>query len=277
MKTWWAGNFVLVLIGLVSTLNASAAGEQVQVGVNRWLEVRRPIGQVLYSRGQTSQPARSGRRLQAVGDTITTKQGSSAVLAIDIGTGFINVSENTSITIQKLLTGKNGERITQLQVKAGQVRLQVRKFTNSASQLEIHTPAGVTGVRGTEFGVSVQENGKMGVATMQGIVATNAQGQTVPVNAGFQNVTIPGEPPSPPVPLREDTRLNIRQLVPQGNQVRIVGNVDSVNILIIAQQSQNTDKNGNFEVTVPLATNKKVAAIVVTPLGKKQFYELVVP
>lgn len=277
MKTWWACNFTLVLVGVVGTLRASATGDQLQVSVDRWLEVRRPMGQVLYSRGQTSQAARNGIRLQAVGDTITTKQGSSAVLAIDIGTGFIKVSENTTIQVQKLLTGKRGERITQLQVKAGQVALQVRPFTNSASRLEINTPAGVAGVRGTEFGVSVQQNGKMGVATMKGGVATDAQGQTVLVKAGFQNITIPGEPPSAPVPLREDTRLNIRQLVANGNQVRIVGTVDPVNLLAIAKQPQNTDKSGNFDITVPLLPNRRVEAIVVTPLGKQQLYQLAVP
>ncbi|BAZ27991.1 hypothetical protein NIES4074_04210 [Cylindrospermum sp. NIES-4074] len=277
MKTWWACNFTLVLVGVVSSLRASAAGDQLQVSVDRWLEVRRPMGQVLYSRGQTSQAARNGIRLQAVGDTITTKQGSSTVLAIDIGTGFIKVSENTTVQIQKLLTGKSGERITQLQVKAGQVALQVRPFTNSASRLEINTPAGVAGVRGTEFGVSVQQNGKMGVATMKGGVATDAQGQTVLVKAGFQNITIPGEPPSAPVPLREDTRLNIRQLVANGNQVRIVGTVDPVNLLAIAKQPQNTDKSGNFDITVPLLPNRRVEAVVVTPLGKQQLYQLAVP
>jgi hypothetical protein len=277
MKTWWACNFTLVLVGLAGSLRASAAGDQLQVSVDRWLEVRRPMGQVLYSRGQTSQAARNGIRLQAVGDTITTKQGSSTVLAIDIGTGFIKVSENTTVQIQKLLTGKSGERITQLQVKAGQVALQVRPFTNSASRLEINTPAGVAGVRGTEFGVSVQQNGKMGVATMKGGVATDAQGQTVLVKAGFQNITIPGEPPSAPVPLREDTRLNIRQLVANGNQVRIVGTVDPVNLLAIAKQPQNTDKSGNFDITVPLLPNRRVEAVVVTPLGKQQLYQLAVP
>jgi hypothetical protein len=277
MKTWWAGNFILVLVGVVGTLRASAVDDQLQVSVNRWLEVRRPIGQVLYSRGQKSQPARSGMRLQAVGDAITTKQSSSTILAIDQGTGFINVSENSNINVQKLLKGRAGEHITQLQVKAGQVRLQVRPFTNSTSRLEIQTPAGVAGVRGTEFGVSVQQNGKMGVATIKGGVATNAQGQTVLVGAGFQNITIPGEPPSAPVPLREDTRLNIRQLVANGSQVRIVGIVDPVNLLTIAKQTQNTDKSGNFDITVPLLANRRVEAVVVTPLGKKQVYELAVP
>jgi len=276
MKPVWTGNLILVMVGLVSSLLASAA-DKLEVKGDRWIEVRRTIGQVVYSRGKTSQAARKGIQLQLVGDTITTKQGASAVLAVDIGTGFIRVSENTTITVQKLFTGRGGERITELVVKNGQVRLQLRPLTDANSRVEVHTPAGVAGVRGTDFGVSVQDDGKMGVATQTGSVATNAQAQTVLVKAGFQNLTIPGQPPSQAVPLREDTRLNISQLIADGGQVRIVGTVDSVNLVIIAKESPNVDANGKFDLTVPLTPNRKIEAVVVTPLGKKQLYQLAVP
>ncbi|MEA5616826.1 FecR domain-containing protein [Cronbergia sp. UHCC 0137] len=277
MKNLWTCNLTLLLVGLVSTLQASAANNQLQVKVNRWIEVRRAVGQVRYLRGQTSKPASRGMRLQAVGEGISTGRGSSAVLAIDVGTGFINISENTQLIISKLQTGRGGARITELQVKNGQVRLQIRPLTNSSSRIEIHTPAGVAGVRGTLFGVSVKESGITGVATKEGGVATIAQGKTILVNANYQNLTIPGEPPSDPVPLREDTRLNISELVANGSQVRIVGTVDSVNLLMIAKQQQKIDFRGKFDVTVPLPPNRKVEAVVVTPLGRKQLYQLAVP
>jgi hypothetical protein len=277
MKTGWTGNLILVVLGLVSTINASVANDKLQVKVNRWIEVRRTTGQVMYTRGQTSQLARKGIRLQSVGDTISTGSGSSAELAIDIGTGTIKVSENTNIKISKLQTGSKGERITELQVNSGQVRLQLRLLTNSASRINIKTPAGIAGVRGTTFGVSVQEDGKMGVGTKEGSVATNAQGRTVLVNGGFQNLTIPGKPPSAAIPLREDTRLNISQLAANGNQVRVIGTIDPVNLLIISQQRQNVDANGKFNINVPLPPNRRVRAMVVTPLGKQQLYELAVP
>jgi len=276
MKTFWTSNLILVVVGLVGCLNASAA-DKLEVKGDRWIEVRRTIGQVFYSRGQTSQPARKGIQLKLVGDTITTKQGASAVLAIDIGTGLIRVSENTTLTVQKLLTGRGGERITELQLKTGQVRLQLRPLTDTNSRVEIHTPAGVAGVRGTDFGVSVQDDGKMGTGTQKGSVATAAQGKTVLVKGGFQNLIIPGQPPSKAVPLREDTHLKIIQLVADGNQVRIAGTVDPVNLLIIAKERQNIDSNGKFDLTLSLPPNRRVEAVVVTPLGKKQLYQLAVP
>jgi FecR protein len=276
MKKWWTYILIFITIGLITSLQTSAANP-VRININHWLEVRRPQGEVIYSLGQTVQKATNGMRLQTVGETITTKQGSSVVLAIDLATGIVKVAENTTVTIKKLESGNKGQRITELEVKSGQINLQIRPLTNNTSRIEIKTLAGIAGVRGTEFGVSVQENGKMGIATRKGAVATTAQNQTRLVKAGFQNVTIPGQPPSIPVPIKEDTRLNINQLLADGNQVKIVGRVDPVNLLIFNQQPQNVDINGKFDIIVPLPTNRQVEVIVKTPLGKQQLYQLIVP
>ncbi|WP_017654731.1 FecR family protein [Fortiea contorta] len=275
MKNWCI-YAALTLIGVIYT-PPSIANEQIQVRIERWLEVRHLTGTVLYSRGGNFQPAVNGMRLQAVGDTISTKENSRTILALDSGMGFIQVSENTTLTVLELQAAKSGGKITQLAVKAGQVRLQVRPFTNPASRLEIHTPVGISGVRGTEFGVTVQPNGKTSVATLEGGVATAAQGQTVLVNAGFQNFTAQGEPPSIPVPIQENTHLNLSQIITHKHQVRVVGNIDPVNMLKIVQHTVNTDTKGKFDITVPLSANRRIKALVITPLGKKQLYELAVP
>ncbi|NET72344.1 MAG: iron dicitrate transport regulator FecR [Sphaerospermopsis sp. SIO1G2] len=257
-------------------MNASSA-DTFRVKVNRWLELRRSRGQVIYVSGQKSQPAKKGLRLKSVGDTIITKKGGSAVLAIDVGTGFVNIAENTIVSVNKLSKEPDGGRITQLLVKSGQVRLQLRRLTHDTSRVEISTPAGVAGVRGTEFGVSVQDNGKTGVGTKTGSVATSAQGKTVLVNAGFQNLTIPGKPPTPPVPLRDNPSLNVIQLVASGNQVRIVGTVDPVNLVKVFQKPIDIEPSGKFDITVPLPPNRQVEAQVITPLGTQQPYQLAVP
>jgi len=275
MKAWFAG-LMVGIVGLVIAFHALAA-DPLRVKSYRWLEVRHSIGQVIYSHGQISQPVHKGTRLQSVGDTISTKKGSSVVLGIDTATGLVKVAENTTLTVKRLERGNNGQNITELQVLSGQVKLQIRPLTNNASSVEIKTRAGVAGVRGTEFGVSVQDDGRTGVATKKGAVATSARGETVLVKAGFQNLTIPGQPPSPPVPLREDIRLNISQLLARNGQVQIVGNVDPVNLLLINQQRQNVDSNGKFDITVPLPSDRKLEAIVLTPLGTKQIYQLRVP
>ncbi|WP_371260430.1 FecR family protein [Anabaena sp. 90] len=190
----------------------------------------------------------------------------------------MEVAENTKLQIQKLHSTSNNGKVTELLLTGGQVRLKVRPLNNRESRLEIKTPAGITGVRGTEFGVSVQPSGKTGVATLKGQVVTSAQGKTVSVNKGFQSFVIPGKPPSPPVRLRDDTSLQIKILADMGNQqAKIAGKVDPVNLVILANESLITNQNGEFEVITALPNNRKIAVSITTPLGKKQKYELAVP
>lgn len=278
MKRRW----VLVLLVVVTSLlivHQDLVAKVLSVRTNRWLEVRQVVGTATYYRGrQSPQLARIGTRLQAVGDTLKTNPQSSLVLAVDTGIGFVNVAENTTIRVQQLQAIADGGRVTRLEVSGGQARLRVRPFTRPSSRLEIRTPAGLSGVRGTEFGVSVQPDGKTGVATLEGRVVAEAQGQAVDVGAKFQSLIVPGEPPSPPTPLTEDTRLQLRLLTTLGNRrARIAGQVDPVNLLLIAETPQTLNRSGEFDITVPLPDNQRIQAVVITPLGKRQVYELAVP
>ena len=138
------------------------------VATQQWLEVRDVRGQVSFQDAGSSRAARPGMRLQAVGDRIETASNSSARLAIDTGAGFVNLSENTTLRIQSFQSFPSGGRLTRLQILAGQARLEVRPFTNPDSGLEVETPAGWSGVRGTEFGIAVRPDGTTGVATLEG-------------------------------------------------------------------------------------------------------------
>lgn len=265
-----------ILVLLWNTIS-NASSRSLPVRVNRWLELQQMTGQVNYQRGQLVRPAHIGQKLQAVGEGIETGKQSTASLAVDTGIGVISVGEQTKLRIQDLQVTPDHGHITQLQVMGGQVRLKVRRFTNPNSRLEIETPSGLSGVRGTEFGVSVQPNGKTGLATLQGNVVASAQGQAIPVNAGFQNLTIPGEPPSPAVPLRDDPGLQVRVLKEIQHGVRIVrfiGKTDPVNTLLIEGVPQATDREGHFDIQLPVPSKPHYTAVVTTPLGKQQVYEL---
>jgi hypothetical protein len=264
------------IVGLLLKTQYSVAN-RVPVRINRWLEVRQMAGSVSYQRGRAAQPAQIGTRLQEVGDTLSTGSQSNARLSVDTGIGFLQVAEDTIVRVQRLQVVPDGGRITHLEVPQGQVRLQIRPLTHPSSEVEIHTPAGVSGVRGTDFGVSIQPDGKMGVATLEGGVVVEAQQVSVPINQGFQNLTIPGEPPLPPVPLTEDTRLDVQRLATEGQAVYIQGQVDPVNLLILANTPQTLSRTGRFASQVALPRNRRVEAVVITPLGKRQVYELVVP
>ncbi|UBF25241.1 FecR family protein [Kovacikia minuta CCNUW1] len=262
------------------TSHVPLASLPLQVRVDRWLEIRQIVGSVFYSRQQITQPARVGMQLQQPGEGVLTAARSRTVLAVDTGIGFIDVAERTVLRVQKLQKLPDGGHITHLQVISGQARLRVRRFTHNSSELEIQTPAGWSAVRGTVFGLTVHPDGKTGLATREGKVTTNAQGKTVPVSAGFQNLTIPGEPPSPPVPipLKPNTRLQLQILIAVSHQAaRIVGRIDPVNLLIIGDQPQIVDRNGRFDLTVAMAANRRIPVVVITPLGQQQAYELAVP
>jgi FecR protein len=275
LRTIFPGGLVAVIT--VLTVTQSMAQNRIQVRINRWLEVQNPVGTVTLSYNAKTQPARAGDRLQAVGDTIATGQKSTATLMVDIGIGFVTLAEKTRLQVQSLEVAPSAGHITRLQVTQGQARLKLRRFTNPDSRLEIITPAGLSGVRGTEFGLSVQPLGKTAIATLEGAVVSAAQGKEVKVSAGFQNFTIPGEPPSDPVPLRDDPSLQYdfeKTIVNGVRKIRLVGQVDPVNSVTVNGVTQVVDRNGRFVVPYAARSYLKVKVVVTTPLGTEKLHEL---
>ena len=286
-----------LVVGLMLAIAAATAGALTLQG-SRWLAVDQLSGQVSLTPYQGDRrQARIGDRLSNVGDILATGADASARLEVDAQTGFVTLAENTQVQVQALSMTRNGGRITELTVSKGQVRLRVRPLTNPGTRLEIHTPSGVSGVRGTDFGVTVPPNGQTGVATLEGSVATSAQGQTVAVVANTQSIVFPGEPPIPLEPLKDDPTLFIERLsLLSGSadsskpvMVRLVGYTDKVNLLEVNNALRELSRTGRFDLAVPLFEdstthnpqnnpgNRYVQATVTTPLGKKQQYELVVP
>lgn len=269
---------LLLLVLVVFSWTGRSLAQLGSVRVDRWLEVRNLTGNVSYRHGQTARAARLQDRLSAVGDAIITGRNSTANLAIDTGLGYVQIAESTTVQIQQISRATDGGRITRLRVTGGQARLQIRRLTHRGSTVEVETPAGISGVRGTVFGVGVQPDGKTGVATLEGRVVTAAQGEEVSISAGLQSLVVPGLPPSPPVPLREDPRLDLRLLTAvDAGTIRILGQIDPVNLLLINQEPQIVDLTGAFDLQVPSLGDRHVAVTVITPLGTRREYQLTVP
>jgi hypothetical protein len=263
---------------LMVAAEAALAQKTVEVRINRWLEVQQLTGSVSLALRSGARSAQVGDRLSQVGDRITTGPGAFTKLALDTGVGTIEVAENTQVQIQTLDPPLPDQgRVTRLTVSRGRVRLRLRSFTSPNSRLEIQTPAGVSGVRGTEFGVSVQPSGKTGTAVLNGRVASTAQSQSVDIDANFQSVTMVGEPPQPPTPLTDDTSLDYqleRKIVGQRRQLTLVGKIDPVNSLLINGAAVNTDREGRFRHPIPMTSFPKLNLLVTTPLGKEKTYDL---
>lgn len=269
---------IVALMGLTLLL-APAYGQLWRIQGSRWLSVAQVRGNVeIVSLGDSPRRASRGDRLSQVGDQIITGQNSSARLTVDQGIASISVAERTQMQVRALGITQTGGYITELLIIQGQARLQVRPFTNPDSKLEIYTPAGVSGVRGTEFGIAVQPDGKTGLATLEGSVALSAQNQTVLVSGDQQSTVIPGEPPTAPEPLRNDPTLSVTILKPiGGGEVRVSGITDPTNLLEVREELRTLNEDGQFNLTVTIPPDRRIKAKVTTPLGTQQAYELLVP
>ncbi|MGI0492919.1 FecR family protein [Alkalinema pantanalense CENA528] len=274
-KQW--GTAGLVVVTILGWPSASLSQSTLSVRVQKWLQVQEISGTVTISTPRGTRPAKIGDRLQAVGDSITTGQRSRAKLLVDTAIGTIEVAENTKLQVQNLSAVTDQGRITRLAIPYGRARLKLRKFTSPNSRLEIQTPAGINGVRGTEFGLAIQPSGKTGLAVLEGTVSSEAQSQEVSVPGGFQSFTVPGDAPAPVVPLREDTNLNyqLQKLVNRGiRRIKLVGQVDPVNFVTVNGTPLDTDPTGQFAVFFPAPSHLKIQVVVTTPLGTEKRYDI---
>ena len=268
----------VILASILMSTSSTIAQPPLQLLVKRFIIIRSLAGTVQYRAENSTSTAQVGQRLTEVGDAIITGKNSSATLAIDEGIGTIQVSEKTELSIERLQRS-NGGFVTQLKINGGQIRLKIRPFTNSNSKIEVITPAGVSGVRGTEFGVSVLPSGKTGLATLNGKVTLEAQSVVVNVDRGLQSTVITKEPPSPPSPLINDPTVTLDMIARRdgGRSVQLMGKTDSVNLILIGDTIIETDRTGNFNVVVLLPNDRRLPLLSTTPLGRKQSYVIQVP
>lgn len=245
---------------------------------DRWLAIDDLSGNVQLITGEQRRAARKGDRLASVGDTLITSANASARLAIDEEVGSVTMAQNSHLRIQSLSITQSGGRVTELEVVRGQVRLRVRPFTSPDSRLEIYTPVGISGVRGTDFGVTVQPDGQTAIVTKTGSVAATAQGETVLVEAGLQSIIRPSEPPTQAEPFRDDPTLQIDELRAISRATaRIVGSTDPANLVKVNGETQSFDETGRFDFEVSISRDRRIQAEVTTPLGTQQEYQLLVP
>ncbi|MDJ0702053.1 MAG: FecR family protein [Leptolyngbyaceae cyanobacterium MO_188.B28] len=264
----------IFLGALLGNLAPSVAQEIRVTSDQRWLEVQQIRGNVTY-KGNQNRPARVGDRLGSVGQGIATAGRSTSILNIDTGIGVVRVAENTDLQVRRLSVLSDGARVTILDVSQGQARLQVRPFSHPNSRLEIQTPSGIAGVRGTEFGVSVDPTGKTGIATLEGAVEANAQGRAVLVDAGFASVIIPGHPPTPPRPIDRELRLQNIRWRRLGRRVELLASVDPANSVLINGEEVNVSRIGAIDVSIPQAYNRPYLRVLVrNPLGEERNYRI---
>lgn len=273
---------IAVLAGILGQNSLSIAAPDITLPSSRptrWLEVRQFQRRVTYQQVKNpSRNAKVGDRLTKVGDRLVTAKQSAATLSFDDGIGTVKVTEDTVLQLKKMQTTSRGARIVLLSVPKGLARLQVRRFSNPSSRLQIQTPAGVAGVRGTEFGVGVDAQGKTLVATQSGLVTASAQGKTVEVKPGFFSTIIPGQPPTDPKPIDKEICLTVTSLVEtDGGRAKLIAQVKPSSMVFVDGQSVSTDKDGKFEVQATITSNgsdRRLLVSVRNPVGEEKTYLL---
>lgn len=105
-------------------------------------------------------------------DKIDTGVSSKVSFAFDDASS-ISIGENAQVKITKHIFDPNKNlRQTVVEVSLGAVRFAVTKEKNKDSTFKVITPAGIAGVRGTEFIVIVEPDGKTTFVGLEGSIET---------------------------------------------------------------------------------------------------------
>jgi len=140
-------------MGIAVATACSLSTANAQVTKQGTARVRSVEGSAKYSTGGGAWlPLKAGTSMQA-GATITTAARSHVDVYLGINGPTIRITEESTVGIDKLTytdTGADAVVETQLNLKKGILMGSVRKLA-AASRYEIKTPAGVAGIRGTDY------------------------------------------------------------------------------------------------------------------------------
>ena len=142
-------------------------------------EVARVIPAVSIARGSKTITA-SSKSVVDWQDLVNTQVNGRARIALDDGS-VLNVGSQSSMHVVK---HDAGTQQTELELSYGKLRSQAQKIAKPDGKFEVHTPAGVAGVVGTDFYVDYG-NDTMNVIVFEGFVRVcNLAGVCVVVKAG---------------------------------------------------------------------------------------------
>ena len=160
-------------------------------------EISRVIPAVSIARGSKSIAA-SAKTIVDWQDVVNTQANARARISLDDGS-VLNVGSDSSVHVTK---HDAGAQQTDLEVSFGKMRSQAQKISQPNGKFEVHTPAGVAGVVGTDFYVDF-ENNVMTVIVFEGVVRVcNLAGVCVEVKAGQTTTVRNGDSSGPAVPLQ---------------------------------------------------------------------------
>jgi hypothetical protein len=163
------------------------------------VEVRYVVGEAeLYRRGSDEPDSIARGDSLAVGDRVITAIRSAISFEFADSTRLL-LGPDSEVVFDALSTYKGqGMLDTRIRLQRGRLENRVKPISNPDARYEIHTPAAVTVVRGTEFRIVAEADGLSRSEVTEGLVNVNAAGESVPVNAGEGTRILPGQPPEAP-------------------------------------------------------------------------------
>ncbi len=184
--------------------------------------------------------------LVGVGDAIRTDSTGQARITFFKDGAFTELTPDTEYRILTFRGGEDRFTLT-VEILAGIVMQQFARLLDPASSYEVLTPGMAMTVRGTDFAVRVEDNGRSSLLTREGQVAAEASGVAAAVDPGFGVRSAVGEELSDVVPAstfeeldaaldgcagtfttEADVRLNVR--VGPGLEFGRVGSIDPQDI-----------------------------------------------
>ena len=176
-----------------------------------WLKIKSAPIRVLELTGEVN--AISSK----TGAAILLKPGSTLVPGDEIHTGLngnvlleffdqsrLLLQKNSHLIFEKQNAyGNSGVVDTRVRLLNGRIETEVNPEKKNGTRFEIHTPAAITGVRGTDFRVAMENEQKIGrtEVTHGKVAVSGTAGKAIEVPASFGTLVTVGEPPSAPKPL----------------------------------------------------------------------------
>jgi hypothetical protein len=164
------------------------------------VEVRYVFGEaVLYRRGQDEPTNVARGTLLKAGDRVVTGQ-KSAVSLLFADQSQLLIGPQSEVVFDALSAFEGqGMLDTRIRLQRGRLENRVIPIKSPGNRYEIHTPAAVTVVRGTDFRVAAEAaSGLTRSEVSKGKVEVSAAGETVGVAAGEGTLIEQGQPPAAP-------------------------------------------------------------------------------
>ena len=173
-----------------------------------WLKIKPTTVRILELTGEVSATSSQS------GNAILLKPGTTLTAGDEIHTGSNGNVLLEFLDHSRLLLQKNSRLIfdtlniysstnaidVRVRLPHGRIETEINPAQKNGTRFEIHTPAAITGVRGTMFRVAMESHQKIGrTEVTRGKVAVNgATGGAVELLANFGTVIAVGQPPSAP-------------------------------------------------------------------------------